>query len=164
MATSLKNLSLVEGDVPSARSMKLAVVVSLWNRSITEALARGAVEALREYGAREENIIVKTVPGAFELTLGAQTLAENTDSDAVICLGCVIRGETPHFDYICQGVTQGLTQLNITYNLPVIFGLLTTDTLQQAEERSGGVHGNKGAEAAVAAIRMVALQREMEGK
>lgn len=162
MATSLKNLSVVEGKVPSAKGMKFAVVVSVWNNSVTEALAKGAVEALCEYGANEEDIIVKTVPGAFELTLGAQIVAENTSVDAIICLGCVIRGETPHFDYICQSATQGITQLNIAYNMPVVFGLLTTETMEQAEERSGGRYGNKGVEAAATAIRMVALQQEME--
>ncbi|MDR0659518.1 MAG: 6,7-dimethyl-8-ribityllumazine synthase [Prevotellaceae bacterium] len=162
MATSLKNLSVVEGKAPSAKGMKFAIVVSVWNNAVTEALAKGAAEALVEYGANEEDIIVKSVPGAFELTLGAQIMAENTNVDAVICLGCVIRGETPHFDYICQSATQGITRLNMAYNMPFIFGLLTTETMEQAEERAGGRYGNKGTEAAVTAIRMVALRREME--
>ena len=164
MATSLKNLSVVEGKVPSAKGMKFAVVVSVWNSLVTESLAKGAIEALCEYGASEEDIIVKSVPGAFELTLGAQLMAENTSVDAIICLGCVIRGETPHFDYICQSVTQGITQLNMAYNMPFIFGLLTTENMEQAEARAGGIHGNKGTEAAVTAIRMVALQQEMEAE
>ncbi len=149
MATSLKNLSVVEGKVPSAKGMKFAVVASVWNSSITEALTKGAVETLCQYGVDKQDIIVKSVPGAFELTLGAQLMAENTSVDAVICLGCVIRGETPHFDYICQSVTQGITQLNMGYNMPFIFGLLTTENMEQAEARAGGMHGNKGAEAAV---------------
>lgn len=164
MATSLKNLSVVEGKVPLAEGMKFAVVVSVWNSAITEALTKGAVEALCQYGVSEDDIIVKSVPGTFELTLGAQIIAENTDVDAVICLGCVIRGETPHFDYICQGVTQGITHLNMAYNMPFIFGVLTTENMEQAEARAGGIHGNKGTEAAVTAIRMVALQQEMEAK
>jgi 6,7-dimethyl-8-ribityllumazine synthase len=102
------------------------------------------------------------VPGSFELTLGAQFLAEYDDLDAIICLGCVIQGETPHFTYICQGVTQGITQLNLEYNLPFIFGVLTTNTRQQAIDRAGGKLGNKGDEAAVTAIKMAALQRETE--
>ena len=102
------------------------------------------------------------MPGSFELTLGAQFLAEYDDLDGVICLGCIIRGETPHFTYICQSVTQGITQLNLDYNIPFIFGVLTTEDHQQAIERAGGKHGNKGVEAAVAAIKMAALQREIE--
>ena len=113
-------------------------------------------------GTGKDNIVIKHVPGSFELTLGAQFLAEYDDLDAVICLGCVIQGETPHFTYICQGVTQGITSLNMEYNIPFIFGVLTTSTHQQAVDRAGGKHGNKGDEAAVTAIRMAALQREME--
>jgi len=104
---------------------------------------------------------VVTVPGTFELTLGAQLMAEK-EVDAVICLGCVIQGETPHFDYICQGVTQGITQLNMNYNIPIVFGVLTTNTLEQAQDRSGGKHGNKGDEAAITAIKMVQLKRDLE--
>lgn len=161
MATALKNLSVVEGEVPSAANMKFGIVVSFWNSGVTSALLNGAVECLRKYGAKEENVVVKQVPGTFELTLGAQLVAENSGVDAVICLGCVIQGETPHFDYICQGVTQGITHLNLTYGIPFIFGVLTTDTLQQAEDRAGGKHGNKGFEAAVTAIQMIALQKEL---
>jgi len=98
------------------------------------------------------------VPGSFELTAGARLLAEKKDYDAIICLGCVIQGETPHFTYICQGVTQGITQLNIDYGIPFIFGVLTTNTLQEAKDRAGGIHGNKGDEAAVTAIKMAALR------
>ncbi|MBI5009681.1 MAG: 6,7-dimethyl-8-ribityllumazine synthase [Bacteroidia bacterium] len=121
-----------------------------------------ALKTLKKHGATEDNIVIKHVPGSFELTLGAQFLAEYDDLDAIICLGCVIQGETPHFTYICQGVTQGITQLNLEYNIPFVFGVLTTINLQQAKDRSGGKHGNKGDEAAVTAIKMAALQREME--
>lgn len=158
MATSLKNLSDYNiADVPSAENMKFGIVVSEWNTEITEALYEGAYNTLIKHGAKEENIIKKYVPGSFELTAGAKYLAEMTDVDAVITLGCVIQGETPHFDFVCQGVTQGMTQLNIQYNIPFIFGLLTTLNLQQAKDRAGGKHGNKGDEGAVTAIKMVNL-------
>jgi len=161
MATA--NLSAYDPDsVPDARNMRFGIVVSDWNRDVTRALLDGAVNTLKKHGTAEENIVVKHVPGSFELTLGAQWLAEYDDLDGVICLGCVIQGETPHFTYICQSVTQGITQLNLDYNIPFIFGVLTTLNLQQALERAGGKHGNKGEEAAVTAIKMAALQREME--
>jgi 6,7-dimethyl-8-ribityllumazine synthase len=120
-------------------------------------LLDGAVKTLKKFKTKEENIIVKHVPGSFELTLGAQTMAEHTDVEAVICLGCVIQGETPHFNYVCQGVTQGITQLNIDYNMPFVFGLLTTLNQEQAKDRAGGKHGNKGDEAAITAIKMSLL-------
>ncbi len=120
------------------------------------------MKTLKKHGAAEKNIIVKHVPGSFELTIGAQFLAEYDDVDAVICLGCVIQGETPHFTYICQGVTQGITQLNLEYNIPFIFGVLTVNNKDQALDRAGGKHGNKGDEAAITAIKMAALQSEME--
>jgi 6,7-dimethyl-8-ribityllumazine synthase len=149
-------------SIPDAGKMRFGIVVSDWNRDITWALLDGAEKTLRKQGATTENIIVKHVPGSFELTIGAQFIAEYDNPDAVICLGCVIRGETPHFTCICQAVTQGITQLNLDYNIPFIFGVLTTDTHQQAADRAGGIHGNKGDEAAVTAIKMAALQREME--
>ena len=149
-------------SVPDAGRMRFGIVVSDWNNQVTGSLLEGAVKTLRKHGATDNNIVVKHVPGSFELTLGAQFLAEYDDLDAVICLGCVIQGETPHFTYICQGVTYGITQLNLEYNIPFIFGVLTTLTIEQALDRSGGKHGNKGDEAAVTAIKMAALQREME--
>jgi 6,7-dimethyl-8-ribityllumazine synthase len=142
--------------------MRFGIVVSDWNHEVTSYLLEGAWETLKKHGATDNNIIIKHVPGSFELTLGAQFLAEYDDLDAIICLGCVIQGETPHFTYICQSVTQGITQLNLEYNIPFIFGVLTTHNLAQALARAGGEHGNKGDEAAVTAIRMAALQREME--
>lgn len=161
MAT--KNLSEYNpSHVPDAADMRIGIVVSDWNNEITWALLEGATKTLRKHGAKKNNIVVKHVPGSFELTLGAQFLAEYDDLDAVICLGCVIQGETPHFTYICQGVTQGITQLNLEYNIPFIFGVLTTDNLQQAKDRAGGKLGNKGDEAAITAIKMATLQREME--
>lgn len=163
MATSLKNLSTYSPDsVPDASGMYFGIVVSEWNNEVTDALLKGASNTLKNHGAKEENIFIEYVPGSFEITLGAQLLAENTIADAIICLGCVIQGETPHFEYICQGVTQGITELNITYNLPFIFGLLTVNSQQQAIDRAGGKHGNKGDEAAITAIKMVHLQQKLE--
>lgn len=160
---STSNLSEYDPEsVPDAGDMKFGIVVSDWNHEVTGALLKGAVRTLQKHGAADENIVIKHVPGSFELTLGAQFLAEYDDLDAVICLGCVIQGETPHFTFICQGVTQGITQLNLEYNIPFIFGVLTTNNLEQALSRAGGKHGNKGDEAAMTAIRMAALQREME--
>lgn len=154
MASALKNLSEVTGKVPSAKNMSFGIVVSEWNTEITSALLQGAYDTLIKYGTSEDNIIVQPVPGSFELPFGAQCLIDEYELDAVICLGCVIQGDTPHFDYVCQGVTQGIVKVGIETNIPVIFGVLTTDTLQQAQDRAGGKHGNKGDEAAVTAIKM----------
>ncbi len=163
MGTGLKNLSDYKpGVIPRADDMIFGIVVSEWNSEITGSLLKGAVETLTARGAKEENIMIKYVPGSFELTLGAQLMSENADLDSVICLGCIIQGETRHFDFICQGVTYGITDLNMNYNMPFVFGVLTTDTIEQANDRAGGKHGNKGEEAAITAIRMVALQRELE--
>jgi 6,7-dimethyl-8-ribityllumazine synthase len=160
---STTNLSVYDPEsVPDASEMRFGIVISDWNREVTWSLLDGAIRTLTTHGAKDKNIIVRHVPGSFELTLGAQFLAEYDDLDAVICLGCVIQGETPHFMYICQGVTQGITQLNLDYNIPFIFGVLTTNTQQQAVDRAGGKLGNKGNEAAVTAIKMAALQREIE--
>jgi 6,7-dimethyl-8-ribityllumazine synthase len=161
MAT--KNLSeYVLSSVPDGNDMKFGIVVSEWNYDVTGALMRGAVDTLKKHGVHDEDILVKHVPGSFELTLGGQFFAEYTDVDAIILLGCVIQGETRHFDFICQGVTKGATDLNIKYNLPVIFGLLTTENQQQALDRAGGKLGNKGDEAAVTALKMIALQNNFE--
>jgi 6,7-dimethyl-8-ribityllumazine synthase len=157
------NLSAYNPEsIPDAGSMRFGIVVSDWNGDITMALLEGAQKTLMKHGAVSENIIVKHVPGSFELTHSAKMIAENDNPDAVICLGCVIRGETPHFTYICQGVTEGITRLNLDYKIPFIFGVLTTDTHQQAVDRSGGKHGNKGDEAAITAIKMAALSRYMK--
>jgi 6,7-dimethyl-8-ribityllumazine synthase len=163
MATNLKNLSDYDiKSVPSASKMKIGIVTAEWNREITDSLLKGAYETLLKHGAKEENILRKYVPGTVELTLGAQFMAEYADLDAVICLGCVIQGETPHFDYVCKSVTHGITELNLEHNIPFIFGVLTTNNLQQAIDRSGGKHGNKGDEAAITAIKMAQLQLDME--
>lgn len=159
------DLSSYDPDtIPSAKNMKFGIVVSDWNRDITSKLLDGALSVLKKHDAEDNNIIIAHVPGSFELPLAAQLIKEKVNVDAVICLGCVIQGETPHFTYVCQGVTQGITQLNHKYSIPFIFGLLTTDTIQQALDRSGGKHGNKGDEAALAAIRMVDLSRRLSGQ
>ena len=155
MATALHHLSdYDESSVPDASNMCFGIVVAEWNKEITGALLTGAVQTLEKHGALPENIHVKTVPGSFELIYGAQQLCKNDGFDAIIILGCVIRGETPHFDYICQGVTYGIARLNASQNIPVIYGLLTVNDLQQAKDRSGGKLGNKGDECAVDAIKM----------
>lgn len=155
MATALHKLSEQElQKVPDASNMCFGIVVSEWNRDITNSLLRGAVGTLEKYGALPENIHVKSVPGSFELIYGAHQMTLNGGYDAIIILGSVIRGETPHFDYICQGVTYGIATLNSKSEIPVIYGLLTTDTLEQAQDRAGGKLGNKGDECAIVAIKM----------
>lgn len=156
MATT--NLSQYDSSkVPSAKGMKIGIVVSEWNADITENLLKGAYNTLLKHGVEEEDIVVKHVPGSFELPLGAQIILEKLYLDAVICLGSVIRGETSHFDFVCQAAALGVKDVSLKYNKPVVFGVLTDDTKQQALDRSGGKLGNKGDEAAITAIKMVAL-------
>ncbi|MBN2613229.1 MAG: 6,7-dimethyl-8-ribityllumazine synthase [Bacteroidales bacterium] len=162
MASSLKNLSEYNvAGVPSAKGMKVGIVISEWNHEITGTLLEGAVKTLLLHGAEEVDISTCHVPGSFELVSGARMLADTGRFDGIICIGCVIRGDTPHFDYICQGVTQGIAGLNLQYKIPFIFGVLTTNDLQQAKDRAGGIHGNKGDEAAVTVIKMIALKRTL---
>lgn len=156
MASSLKSLSeYTTNNVPDISDKKFGIVVSEWNDQITEALFSGALDTLLAHGAKKSHIFRKDVPGSFELTLGAQWLAEQDEIDAVICLGCVIQGETRHFDFICDAVAHGITNVGLKFNKPVIFGVLTPDTMQQALDRAGGKHGNKGDEAAITAIKML---------
>ena len=163
MATELKNLSAYDpADVPSGKGKRIAIVVAEWNSDITFALRDGAIKTLLENGVAKSAIEVITVPGTFELTLGAQLIGKRRTIDAVICLGCVIQGDTRHFDFICQGVTYGITELNISLEKPVVFGVLTTNTIQQARDRSGGKHGNKGDEAAVTALKMIAVKNSLK--
>ncbi len=164
MSSILKNLSDNErqSQIPNAKDMRFGIVVSEWNDEVTEALKKGTMSTLVKHGALAENILISYVPGSFELTLGAQLQLETGHVDAVICLGCIIQGETRHFEFICQAVAQGITQLSLKFNKPVIFGVLTPDTLQQALERAGGKHGNKGDEAAATAIKMLALQQKIK--
>jgi 6,7-dimethyl-8-ribityllumazine synthase len=163
MATLHQNLSSYNASlVPSAEGFRFGIVVSEWNNDITSELLKGAFQTLVKLGAKEENIQVHWVPGSFELTFGAKVLAESGKVDAVLCLGCIIQGDTPHFTYVCEGVTQGVTQLNLLYNMPFIFGVLTTSNLEQARERAGGKLGNKGDEAAVTAVKMIHLKKKLE--
>lgn len=156
MATAYQNLSEYDfNSVPNGVGKKIGIVVAEWNKNITEKLLEGACNTLEKHGVLAQDIFVKRVPGSFELTFGAKRITETKDLDAVIVLGCVVRGDTPHFDYVCSGVTQGITELNLMYDIPFIFGLLTTDTMQQSEDRAGGKYGNKGDEAAVTALKMI---------
>lgn len=162
MASNLKNLSdYNKKTIPFAEDMLIGVIVSSWNTEITDALYNGAINTLIENGIKKSNIITKYVPGSFELPLGAQLLIENTDVDAVICLGSVIQGETRHFEFICNAVAQNINKVSLDYSIPVIFGVLTTDNIQQAKDRSGGKHGNKGIEAAITALKMIQLADEL---
>ena len=158
MASSLKSLSDYSSkNLVDISNCRFAIVVSEWNEGVTESLYNGAYETLVTQGAQADNIIRKDVPGSFELSLGAQKMAENEDIDAVICIGCVIQGETKHFDFICSAVANGITTVSLKYNKPVIFGVLTPNTQKQALDRAGGKHGNKGDEAAITAIKMLSL-------
>lgn len=161
MATKNHNLSDYDiNSVPDAKGMKIGIVVAEWNENITAALLHGAKETLMRHGVAEADITVCTVPGSFELVYGASQMVM-TNVDAVIAIGCVIRGETPHDRYICQGVTYGLARLNTEQEIPVIYGLITTLDMQQAEDRAGGKMGNKGDECAVTAIKMVDYKRKL---
>jgi len=159
MATILKSLSdFSHIEIPSGKDYSIGIVVAQWNAEITGALYEGACSSLLKNGVLEENIITVQVPGSFELTSGADILLSSRKMDAVICLGCVIQGKTPHFTFICNAVANGLVNVSIKHNKPVIFGVLTTNNLEQAKDRAGGKHGNKGEEAAVTAIMMAKVQ------
>ena len=166
MATANTNLSAYDKNtIPNAKDFRFGIVVSEWNDNITEGLWQGAFDALIDCGALKENIVRWNVPGTFELTYGAARLsksiyAESGLLDAIIVIGCVIQGETKHFDFVCQGVTQGIKDLNLSGDIPVIFCVLTDNTMQQSIDRSGGKHGNKGTEAAIAAIKMAQLRKD----
>ena len=161
MSSNLKNLSdYNSSNILDGKKFTIGIVVSEWNTEITSKLLEGATHTLVEHGVKPANIIIEWVPGSFELPLVAQLLIERSEVDAVICLGCVIQGETRHFDFICSAVSEGIMDVNLAYTLPVIFGVLTTNTIEQAVERSGGKHGNKGVEAAVAALKMLQLHEK----
>ena len=162
IATQLKSLSdFSHTTIPSGVDFKFGIVTAQWNAEVTGALYNGAISFLEKHGVKSENIIEVTVPGSFELTSGADLMLSKKDVDAVICIGCVIKGETPHFDFICSAVANGISQVSIKYNKPVIFGVLTTNTLEQAKDRAGGKHGNKGDEAAATALLMADLQKNL---
>lgn len=161
MATENKNLSQYDKNtIPSAKNFRFGIVVSEWNDEITNGLFNGAKAALLDCGALSENIIRWDVPGSFELVYGSKRMIETQKIDCVIAIGCVIKGETMHFEFVCDGVTQGVKDLNLKYDVPTIFCLLTDNSMQQSIDRSGGKHGNKGTEAAIAAIKMVDLNRK----
>ncbi len=161
MATIYHNLSSYDpASVPSGKNLRVGIVVADWNDNITYKLLDGAIETLKANQVDESDILVKHVPGSVELTYAAKYMVQNKMVDAVIVLGCVVRGDTPHFDYVCESVTQGVTLLNVNYDVPVIFGVLTTENMQQAEDRAGGNLGNKGDECAICAIKMAKLFAE----
>ncbi len=159
MATENNNLSFFnKEEIPNANGMRFGIVVSKWNKEITDKLLEGAKETLLECGALESDISIMEVPGSFELIFGAKIIAKK-EVNAVICLGSVIQGETKHFDFVCNAVSSGIKDLNVCGDVPIIFGILTDNTLEEAKDRSGGKHGNKGIEAAITAIKMVHLNR-----
>lgn len=161
MATVNKNLSEYDKNtVPNAKNFRFGIVVSEWNDSITEGLYKGAIEALLENQVPAQHIIRWNVPGSFELIYGSKKMLQTQNVDAVIAIGCVIQGQTKHFDFVCEGVTQGIKDLNVQTDIPVIFCVLTDNTMQQSIDRSGGVHGNKGTEAAIAAIKMAYIRQQ----
>ena len=162
MATAGNNLSSYKSeDVPNGAHFKVGIVVSEWNSTYTGGMLRGAQEVLAEAGVPEQAVHVHWVPGSYELPLGAQWLAKRDDIDGIICIGSVIRGETAHFDYVCSAAAQGILRVNQDTGKPVMFCVLTDDTAEQAEARSGGVHGNKGIEAAVGLLKMLALRSSL---
>lgn len=162
MATEGKNLSEYNAEfIPNGADCKIGIVVSEWNEDITLNLFNGARQTLLSNGVKEQNMVVRFVPGAFELPFGAQQLFEHTYVDAVITIGCVIQGETKHFDFVCQGATQGVMDVSLKYNKPVIFCLLTDNNKQQSIDRSGGVHGNKGVESAITCLKMIQFQKDL---
>lgn len=161
MATINKNLSEYDKNtIPNAKDFRFGIVVSEWNENITSGLYKGAVEALLENGVPQDNIISWDVPGSFELVYGSKRMIDTQNVDAVIAIGSVIQGETKHFDFVCEGVAQGIKDLNVLTDVPVVFCVLTDNTMQQAIDRSGGKHGNKGTEAAIVAIKMANLRKQ----
>lgn len=164
MATAGNNLSHYDKTtIPNSKNFKFGIVVSEWNGEITEGLFKGAFNALKDCGAINDNIVRWNVPGAFELIYGAKKMTKAYEMlDAIIVIGTVIQGETKHFDFVCEGVTQGIKDLNLQQDIPVIFCVLTDTTIEQSRARSGGVHGNKGTEAAIAAIKMAQLRKDAQ--
>ena len=163
MSSAHRNLSAIKkGQLPNASAMRFGIVVSEWNNEITESLYEGACNTLLGCKAKKKNIVRINVPGSFELPVAAQWLINTGKVDAVICLGCVIQGETRHFEFICNAVAQGLMDLSIEYNKPFVFGVLTTGNMEQAKARAGGKHGNKGVEAAVTAMKMIEVSKKLK--
>jgi 6,7-dimethyl-8-ribityllumazine synthase len=162
MATSGKDLSKVDKfPLTNPEKLKIGIVVAQWNNKITDRLLNGAIKALTESGIKKDNIQTQYVPGTFELPLGAQYLLDKNSVDGVICIGCVIQGETKHFDYVCQGATNGIMSIGLRYNKPATFCVLTDQNEQQSIERSGGKHGNKGIECAISCLKMIELKKHI---
>jgi 6,7-dimethyl-8-ribityllumazine synthase len=163
VATENKNLSEYNTlNIPNGADLKIGIVVSEWNENITGNLLKGARQALLENGVKEENITIQFVPGTYELPLSSQYLLEYTKVDGVVAIGSVIQGETKHFDFVCEAATQGIKDVGLKYNKPVIFCVLTDNNMQQAIDRSGGKYGNKGIECAVACLKMIGIQKKLE--
>ncbi len=147
--------------VPDGKDYRIGIIAAEWNPEVTDALLKGAVDTLLEHGVAEDRLIIRRVPGTFELSSAADIMLDSQYPDAVICIGCVIQGETRHFEFICQAVSQGITNVAIKHECPVIFSVLTTDTMQQALDRAGGKHGNKGIEGAITALKMLAFKESV---
>jgi len=161
MATVNKNLSQYDKNtIPNTKGFRFGIVVSEWNENITSGLYKGAIEGLLENGVQQEDIIIWDVPGSYELIYGSKRMIQTQNVDAVIAIGSVIQGETKHFDFVCEAVAQGIKDLNVQTDVPVVFCVLTDNTMQQAIDRSGGIHGNKGTEAAIVAIKMAYLRQQ----
>jgi 6,7-dimethyl-8-ribityllumazine synthase len=162
MTSKKKNLSDVSlSSSTELKESRIAIVVSRWNEGITNALSEGCVKTLKQSGVKGKNITTVEVPGSFELPSAAKMVVENKKFDAVICLGCIIKGETRHDEFIAQAVARGIMDLNLRYNIPFIFGVLTCETMEQAQDRAGGKHGNKGVEAAASAVKMLLLKQSL---
>lgn len=161
----MKKTNLSEYDpkaVPDGKDYRIGVIAAEWNPSVTDALLKGAVDTLLEHGVQEDKLLVRRVPGTFELSSAADMMLHYQNLDAVICIGCVIQGETRHFEFICQAVSQGITNVALQHGRPVIFSVLTCDTMQQAVDRAGGRHGNKGVEGAITALKMIAYHKSIQ--
>ena len=157
------NLSSYDhASVPDGSAYRIGIIAAEWNAEVTDVLLQGAIDTLLEHGVKEENLIVRRVPGTFELSSAADIMLDSQYPDAVICIGCVIQGETRHFEFICQAVSQGITNVALKRERPVIFSVLTCDTMQQALDRAGGKHGNKGVEGAITALKMCKFHDECE--
>jgi len=166
MSSNLKNLSStnLEEKTDTFSKSKIGIVVAEWNSEITFAMRDAAIDYLTKLGVKPKNILISYVPGAFELAFGANLLAESKKHHAIISIGCVIKGETPHFDFISNACANGIMQVGLTHNIPTVFGVLTTNNLEQAQARSGGKHGNKGVEAAETALKMISFSKEISTK
>ena len=162
MASSLKNLSEYKDSALNIKGAKIGILISEWNDQITDAMAQGAIDIMIEKGIKEDDLYVRYVPGTYELAYAAQQMSQYKPVNAVICVGCVIQGETRHFDFISQASANAIADVALNNDVPVIFSVLTTDTLEQAQDRSGGKHGNKGIEAGITALKMISLERDMQ--